>query len=127
MSYMSWYPVLLFHHPIVHYFRVFDRYFVFIISYFKETFDDDTWQSRWVQSAHKSDYGKFELSHGKFYGDAKINKGIKTSQDSKFYAISAEMTDFSNKDKDLIVGTCRHHHHHHHHHPQDSPSSTSKR
>lgn len=35
----------------------------------------DTWRSRWVESKHKSDYGKFVLSAGKFYGDAEKDKG----------------------------------------------------
>ena len=47
------------------------------------------WESRWVQSEHSSDLGKFELSAGSFYGDADKDKGIKTSQDAKFYGLSA--------------------------------------
>ena len=35
----------------------------------------DEWQDRWVQSKHKSDYGKFEWTAGKFYGDAEKDKG----------------------------------------------------
>lgn len=31
--------------------------------------------SRWVESKHKSDYGKFKLTAGKFYGDAEKDKG----------------------------------------------------
>ena len=50
----------------------------------------DEWTSRWVQSEHKSDLGKFELSAGSFYGDAEKDKGIKTSQDAKFYGLSAK-------------------------------------
>ena len=50
----------------------------------------DAWSSRWVQSEHKSDLGKFELSAGSFYGDAEKDKGIKTSQDAKFYGLSAK-------------------------------------
>ena len=43
------------------------------------------------------------MTAGKFYGDAKKNKGIQTSQDKKFYAISSEFKPFSNKDKPLVV------------------------
>lgn len=44
--------------------------------YVKEQFDDgDAWTKRWVQSKHKSDYGEFKLTHGKFYGDAEADKG----------------------------------------------------
>jgi calreticulin len=63
----------------------------------------DDWESRWVQSEHKSDYGKFELSHGKFYGDAEKDKGIKTSQDARFYSMSAKFDKFSNEGKTLVI------------------------
>ena len=62
--------------------------------YFKETFEDGSknssnlcfilfppslpvasWSDRWTSSKHKSDYGKFELTAGKFYGDAEKDKG----------------------------------------------------
>jgi len=29
--------------------------------YFRETFDDDTWEQRWVQSEAKPDYGQFKV------------------------------------------------------------------
>lgn len=35
----------------------------------------DAWTGRWVESKHKSDYGKFVLTAGKFYGDAEKDKG----------------------------------------------------
>ena len=38
----------------------------------------DTWEKRWVQSTNKGEAaGKFVLSHGKFYGDAEKDLGIK--------------------------------------------------
>ncbi|XP_023408104.2 calreticulin isoform X3 [Loxodonta africana] len=44
--------------------------------YFKEQFlDGDGWTDRWVESTHKSDFGKFVLSSGKFYGDQEKDKG----------------------------------------------------
>ena len=58
--------------------------------FFEEQFKDDSWSDRWVQSEHKDDLGKFELSAGSFYGDAEKDKGIKTSQDAKFYGLSAK-------------------------------------
>jgi len=70
--------------------------------YFKEEFDD-SWESRWVQSKHKDDYGKFKLSAGKFYGDEKRDRGIQTSQDAKFYSIGAKFNKFSNKGKPLVI------------------------
>lgn len=65
----------------------------------KEDFSADGWESRWVQSSHKDDYGKFELATGKW----NEIKGLKTSQDAKFYALSADHKSFSNKDKTLVV------------------------
>lgn len=35
----------------------------------------DDWTNRWVESKHKSDFGKFVLSSGKFYGDQEKDKG----------------------------------------------------
>jgi len=72
--------------------------------FFLERFDDD-WESRWVVSKHRTDgsQGEFDVSAGKFFNDAEEDKGLRTSQDAKFYAISAEMKEFSNRDKDLII------------------------
>jgi len=75
--------------------------------YFKETFSDgDAWKERWVASDWKKasgGSGEFVLDAGSVYGDAEADKGIKTSQDARFYSLSSKMTDFSNKDKDLVV------------------------
>jgi len=71
--------------------------------FFEEQFKDDSWSDRWVQSEHKDDLGKFELSAGGFYGDAEKDKGIKTSQDAKFYGLSAKFDKFSNEGKNLVV------------------------
>ncbi len=35
----------------------------------------EEWRERWVDSEHKSDYGTFEWTAGKFYGDAEKDKG----------------------------------------------------
>lgn len=35
----------------------------------------DGWTDRWTESKHKSDFGKFVLSAGKFYGDLEKDKG----------------------------------------------------
>jgi len=69
--------------------------------YFSETFDD-SWESRWTASKWKESEGaagKWALASGK-WGD---DKGIQTSEDSKFFGISAAFDSFSNKDKELIV------------------------
>jgi len=70
--------------------------------YFKEDFSEG-WEDRWVQSKHKSDLGKFVLGAGKFYGDAEKDKGIQTSQDARFYGLSAKFDKFSNEDKTLVI------------------------
>ncbi|XP_076879419.1 uncharacterized protein LOC143527923 [Brachyhypopomus gauderio] len=72
--------------------------------HFKEQFlDGDGWKSRWVESKHKSDYGQWKLSSGKFYGDAELDKGLQTSQDARFYALSSRFPPFSNEGKTLVV------------------------
>ena len=35
----------------------------------------DAWKSRWLVSKHKTDYGEWQLTAGKFYGDAEADKG----------------------------------------------------
>merc|ERR1711908_255156 len=70
--------------------------------YFEEDFSGD-WESRWTQSKAKSDLGVMKVSAGKFYSDEEAGKGLQTSQDAKFYAISAKMKEFSNADKTLVV------------------------
>jgi len=64
---------------------------------------DSNWEKRWVQSTSKSDYGKFVLSSGKYYGDAKVAEGLKTSEDAKFYALSTKFDKFSNKGEPLVI------------------------
>jgi len=75
-------------------------------TYFKEEFDA-SWKDRWVQSDWKESEGtrgEFALTAGKFYNDAEADKGLQTSQDARFYAISAKFPEkFSNKGKDLIL------------------------
>jgi calreticulin len=74
--------------------------------HFKETFDDDTWEKRWVKSSNKEKegtQGEWGISSGKHHGDEKAARGLKTTQDARFYQISAEMPEFSNKDKPLIL------------------------
>uniref|UniRef100_A0A915KQF0 Calreticulin n=1 Tax=Romanomermis culicivorax TaxID=13658 RepID=A0A915KQF0_ROMCU len=73
--------------------------------YLDEKFDDgDAWENRWKQSTHKSDYGKFKLTAGKFYGDSEADKGIQTSQDARFYELTRKMDKtFTNDKKPLVV------------------------
>ncbi|CAF2430944.1 unnamed protein product [Rotaria sp. Silwood2] len=76
---------------------------VYSTDYFVEKFEDESYKKRWVQSTAKSDFGEFKLSHGKFYGDAKKDLGLQTSQDARFYAMSASFDQFSNEGKTLVI------------------------
>jgi calreticulin len=72
--------------------------------YFKEDFEDADWENRWVVSKNKgAEGGKWGWTAGKFYNDAEKDKGIQTTEDARFYQISAEFPEFSNKGKDLVV------------------------
>jgi len=72
--------------------------------FFKETFDDK-WQDRWVLSDWKKagEAGEFKYTAGEYYGDAEADKGLMTSQDARFYDISAKFPEFTNKGKDLVI------------------------
>merc|ERR1719231_1581204 len=70
--------------------------------YLEEDFSGD-WESRWVQSKAKDDLGEMKVTSGKFFGDEEAAKGLQTSQDAKFYAISAKTKEFSNEGKDLVI------------------------
>merc|ERR1711959_339563 len=67
---------------------------------------DDNWESRWVKSTWKDSegtQGKWKLTAGKWFTDEKEDQGLQTSEDSKFYGISAAFDSFSNEGKELIV------------------------
>jgi calreticulin len=74
--------------------------------YFQETFDD-SYESRWVVSDWKKSSGTagtWKHTAGDWYGDAEKDKGIQTSQDARFYAISSKLKKpFSNQGKDLVL------------------------
>uniref|UniRef100_A0A9L0JYT7 Calreticulin 3 n=1 Tax=Equus asinus TaxID=9793 RepID=A0A9L0JYT7_EQUAS len=72
--------------------------------YFQEEFlDGERWRNRWVQSTNDSQLGHFRLSSGKFYGHKEKDKGLQTTQNGRFYAISARFKPFSNKGKTLVI------------------------
>jgi len=75
-------------------------------TFYKETFDE-SWQSRWVVSDWKKSEGtagKWTHTAGNWYGDKDADKGIQTSEDARFYAISSKIPKpFTNKGKDLVV------------------------
>merc|ERR1719181_247815 len=73
--------------------------------YFSETFGDG-WESRWTVSKWKESEGtagKWVATAGKWFNDEAEDTGIQTSEDSKFFGISAGFDSFSNKGKDLII------------------------
>jgi len=74
--------------------------------YFKETFDD-SYTERWVESSWKKSSGEagdFEHTAGEWYGDAEKDKGLKTTQDARFYTTAAPISKpFSNEGKTLVV------------------------
>jgi len=72
--------------------------------YIDERFDGSSFD-HWTQSKAKSDYGKWGLATGSSYGDAKINQGLKTLEDARFYAISTGIKEpVENKGKDFVLG-----------------------
>lgn len=72
--------------------------------YFQEQFlDGEHWRNRWVPSTNDSAFGHFRLSSGKFYGHIEKDKGLQTTQDSRFYAISARFPPFSSKGRPLVL------------------------
>lgn len=74
--------------------------------YFKEDFNDPAWKSRWtVPTGWKSEgeLGEWKWTAGEWYGDAN-DKGIQTSEDARFYGISAKLSEpFTNQNSDLVL------------------------
>jgi len=73
--------------------------------YFSETFGDG-WEGRWTASKWKESEGtagKWVASAGKWFKDEAEDKGIQTSEDSRFFGISAGFDSFSNEGKELII------------------------
>merc|ERR1711871_756718 len=62
-------------------------------TYFQDKFDSSPFEGRWTHSEWKpaSDRAEFEWSAGSWPADADENKGIRTSTDLRFHAISAEL------------------------------------
>jgi len=74
--------------------------------YFREDFESPNWHDNWIQSEHSGkEFGKFDWTAGKFYGDGDKDKGIKTSEDARFYAVSRKFEDskLDTEGKDLVV------------------------
>ncbi|KAG6738591.1 hypothetical protein POTOM_058211 [Populus tomentosa] len=70
---------------------------------FEERFEDG-WESRWVKSDWKRTEGlagSFKHKAGRWPGDPD-DKGIQTTTDARFFAISAKIPEFSNKNRTLV-------------------------
>jgi len=73
--------------------------------HFQEEFGSG-WENRWVKSTSKEkegSQGKWEVSAGEWYGDAEVDKGLKETEDNRFYGIAAKYPKFSNKEKQLVI------------------------
>jgi len=73
--------------------------------YFREDFGKG-WEDRWVVSdVKKADgtLGEFKHTAGKYFNDEQKDLGIQTSEDARFYQISAKFPKFSNEGKDLVI------------------------
>lgn len=67
---------------------------------------EQAWTKRWTESSKwkpKAEMGKWKLTAGEWYGD-ESDKGIQTSEDARFYGISAPMKKtFTSADKPLVI------------------------
>ncbi|KAJ8932436.1 hypothetical protein NQ314_014650 [Rhamnusium bicolor] len=72
--------------------------------YLEEKFSDDTWEKNWVYSKHPGkEFGKFVRTAGKFFNDEEEDKGLQTSEDARFYALSRKFKPFGTDGKDLVI------------------------
>ncbi|XP_076441189.1 calreticulin-like [Babylonia areolata] len=71
--------------------------------FFKEEFDEK-WAEKWIHSKHYGDkQGEFELSPGAYYGDPLKDRGLRTTQDGRFYGISTKFKKFTNDNRTLVI------------------------
>lgn len=64
------------------------------------------WQQRWKESSWKEEEGargKWEHSAGEWFGHEEDDKGIRTTEDYRFYTLWSEFPEFTNKGKDLVL------------------------
>eukprot|EP00559_Dactyliosolen_fragilissimus_P000955 CAMPEP_0184855462 /NCGR_PEP_ID=MMETSP0580-20130426/703_1 /TAXON_ID=1118495 /ORGANISM="Dactyliosolen fragilissimus" /LENGTH=396 /DNA_ID=CAMNT_0027349977 /DNA_START=31 /DNA_END=1221 /DNA_ORIENTATION=- len=76
--------------------------------YFKEQFNDDKWVDTWTIPKNwkpESEMGEWKISEGKFHGGDANDKGLQTTQDARFYGLSAKLSkEFNSSDsKDLVI------------------------
>ncbi|KAF9322842.1 hypothetical protein BG006_002013 [Podila minutissima] len=73
-------------------------------TYLEETFSDDKWQDRWTISLAKTDLGAFEISSGSWSTGKDYSRGLRTTQDARFYSASTPLSSvFDTSNQDLIV------------------------
>jgi calreticulin len=71
--------------------------------FFQEDFSDG-WESRWVQSKVKGDdAGTVKVTAGEYYNDQVKDAGLQTSEDARFYQLSAKFEPFNSKDKTVVI------------------------
>jgi calreticulin len=72
--------------------------------YFEEDFSGD-WQKRWVEGKPAGkEMGKWDVTSGAWNVDEEVNKGLTTTEDMRFYSITAKMNKPStSKGKKLVV------------------------
>ena len=72
--------------------------------FFEESFDGD-WASRWtIGKPAGKEMGKWDVTNGKWYVDAEVNKGLTVTEDMRFYSITSKMAKkASSKGKPIVV------------------------
>jgi len=87
-------------------------------TYFKDTFDSDPFSNGWTHSEwkSKSERGSFSWTAGEWSVDEEADKGLMTSEDARFHAISNKLAKsipaftLGKSGKDLVVQfTARNH------------------
>jgi calreticulin len=73
--------------------------------YFREDFSDPNWESRWVQSEKRPEHerGQLSVSAGKYFTDETKERGLKTTEDARFYHLTTSFNEFTNKGKTLVL------------------------
>jgi len=73
--------------------------------FFRDDFSDSNWEKRWVVSEKRpaSERGLITLSAGKYFTDEVQERGLKTSEDARFYHLTTEFPEFNNKGKTIVL------------------------
>jgi len=75
--------------------------------FFKEQFNDEKWSKRWTIPSKwkpKGEMGEWKHTTGKWYGGGQDDKGLQTSQDHRFYGMSAKLAKpVNNEGKELVL------------------------